>query len=58
MANRLREMVQQPRMEGSAPIDIGQLLRQLLPIDMEIGGAGQLASEVDVVAEHESGNVD
>ena len=58
LANRLREMVQQPRMEGSAPIDIGQLLRQLLPIDTEIGGAGQLASEVDVVAEHESGNVD
>ena len=45
-------------MEGSAPIDIGQLLRQLLPIDTEIGAAGQLTSEAEVVAEHESGNVD
>ena len=58
LANRLREMVQQPRMEGSGPIDIGHLLRQLLPIDTEIGGTGQLTSEAKAVAEHESGNVD
>ena len=45
LANRLREMVQQPGMEGSGSIDIRHLLRQLLPIDTEIGGAGQLTSE-------------
>ena len=50
-------MVQQPGMEGSGSIDIGHLLRQLLPIDMEIGGAGQLTSEAEAVAEHESVNV-
>ena len=58
LANRLREMVQQPSMEGFGPIDIGHLLRQLLPINTEIGGAGQLTSEAEAVAEHESGNVD
>ena len=58
LANRLREMVQQPGMEGSGSIDIRQLLRQLLPIDTEIGGAGQLTSEAEAVAEHELGNVD
>ena len=57
LANRLREMVQQPGMEGSGSIDIGHLLRQLLPIDTDIGGAGQLTSEAEAVAEHESGNV-
>ena len=58
LANRLREMVQQPNMEGSGPIDIGHLLRQLLPIDTDIGETGQLTSEAETVAEHESGNVD
>ena len=58
LANRLREMVQQPSMERSGPIDIGQLLRQLLPIDTEIGETGQLTSEAETVGEHESGNVD
>ena len=51
-------MVQQPGMEGSGSIDIRQLLRQLLPIDTEIGGADQLTSEAEAVAEHESGNLD
>ena len=39
LADQLREMVQQPVLEGSGSIDIGHLLRQLLPID-----AGKLAS--------------
>ena len=51
-------MVQQSSMEGSGPIDIGQLLRQLWPIDTEIGETGQLTSEAETVGEHESGNVD
>ena len=58
LANRLREMVQQPGMEGSGSIDIRHLLRRLLPIDTDIRGAGQLTSEAEAVAEHESGNVD
>ena len=58
LANRLREMVQQPSLEGSGPIDIGHLLRQLLPIDTGIGETGQLTSEAETVGDHVSGNVD
>ena len=36
LANRLREMVQQPVLENSGPIDIEHLLRQLLPVDAGI----------------------
>ena len=58
LANRLREMVQQPSGEGSGPIDIGYLLRQFLPIDTEIGEDDQLTAEAEAAAEHDSGNVD
>ena len=44
--------------KGRDRYNIRHLLRQLLPIDTEIGGAGQLTSEAEAVAEHESGNVD
>ena len=58
LANRLREMVQQPSVEGSGPIDIRHLLRQMLPIDTGIGETGQQTSEAEAVGEDESGNVD
>ena len=58
LTNRLRELVQQPGPVGSGPVDIGQLLRQLLPIDDEIREIGQPTSETESVDNHVSGNVD
>ena len=58
LTNRLRELVQQPGPEGSGPIDIGQLLRQLLPIDDEVREIGQPTSETESVDNRVSGNVD
>ena len=58
LTNRLRELVQHPVMDGSGPIDIGQLLRQLLPIDEEVGEVGQTTSETESVDNRVSGNVD
>ena len=50
--------MQQPSPAGSGPIDIGQLLRQLLPIDDEVREIGQPASETESVDNRVSGNVD
>ena len=58
LTNRLRELEQQPVMDGSGPIDIGQLLRQLLPMDEEVGEVGQPTSETESVDNRVSGNVD
>ena len=58
LTNRLRELVQQPVLEGSGPMDIGQLLRQLLPIDDEVREIGQPTSETESVDNCVSGNVD
>ena len=58
LTNRLRELVQQPDLNRSGPIDIGLLLRQLLPIDEEIGEIGQPTSETESVENCVSGNVD
>ena len=58
LTNRLRELVQQPVLEGSGPIDIGQLLRQLLPIDDEVREIGQPTSEMESVDNRVSGNMD
>ena len=58
LANRLRELVQQPVLDGSGPIDIEHLLRQLLPIDDEVGETGQPTSETESVDDRVSGNVD
>ena len=55
LTNRLRELVQQPVLEGSGPIDIGQLLRQLLPIDDEVREIGQPTSETESVDNRVSG---
>ena len=48
-------MVQQPVLEGSGSIDIGHLLRQLLPVDAGIGETGQPMSESDTVDNRASG---
>ena len=58
LTNRLRELVQQPALDGSGPIDIGLLLRQLLPIDDEVREIGQPTSETESVDNCVSGNVD
>ena len=58
LTNRLRELVQQPALDGSGPIDIGLLLRQLLPIDDEVRESGQPTSETESVDNCVSGNVD
>ena len=49
--------VQQPVLEGSGSINIGHLLRQLLPIDAGIGETGQPTSEAETVGDRVSGNV-
>ena len=41
LTNRLRELVQQPSPVGSEPVDLGQLLRQLMPIEDEASEIGQ-----------------
>ena len=58
LTNRLRELVQQPVLDGSGPLDIGHLLRQLLPTDDEVREIGQPTSETESVDNRVSGNVD
>ena len=58
LANRLRELVQAPVLDGPGPIDIGHLLRQLLPIDDEVGETGQPIVDTESVDDRVSGNVD
>ena len=57
LANQLCEMVQQPVLENSVPIDIEHLLRQLLPVDAGIEETNQPTSETEMVEDRESGNV-
>ena len=57
LAQRLREMVQQPVPENSETIDIEQLLRLMLPIDTEIEEIKQLTSEAEEVDDRAPGNV-
>ena len=58
LTDRLRELVQQPSPVGSGPVDIGQLLRQLLPIEDEASIIGQPMSEAESADNGVSGNVD
>ena len=57
LAQRLREMVQQPVPENSKTIDIEQLLRRLLPVDTEIEETEQPTSEAERVDDRASGNI-
>ena len=57
LAQRLREMVQQPAPENSETIDIEHLLRRLLPVDTEIEETKQPTSEAEGVDDRASGNV-
>ena len=41
LTDRLRELVKQPSPAGSRPVDIGQLLRQLMPVEDEANEIGQ-----------------
>ena len=47
LANRIREMVQQPVLENFGSIDIEHLLRQLLPVDDGIEETNQETSETE-----------
>ena len=49
LAQRLRDMVQQPVPENSETMDIEQLLRRLLPVDTEIEETEQPMSEAERV---------
>ena len=57
LAQRLREMVQQPATENSETIDIEQLLRRLLPVDTEMEETRQPTAEAEGVDDRASGNV-
>ena len=57
LANRLREMVQQPVPESSETIDIEKLLRRLLPVDARIEENNQPTSEAETVDDRASQNV-
>ena len=56
LTDRLRELVKQPRPAGSRPVDIGQLLRQLLPIEDEANEVGQPMSGAESADNCMSGN--
>ena len=56
LTDRLRELVKQPRPAGSRPVDIGQLLRQLLPIEDEANEIGQPMSGAESADNCMSGN--
>ena len=56
LTDRLRELVKQPRPAGSRPVDIGQLLRQLLPIEDEANEAGQPMSGAESADNCVTGN--
>ena len=57
LANRLREIVQQPVPESSETIAIEKLLRRLLPVDAGIEKNNQPTSEAETVDDRASGNV-
>ena len=57
LAQRLREMAQQPVPGNSETIDIEQLLKQLLPVDTEVEENEQPTSEAEEVDDRASGNV-
>ena len=57
LTDRLRELVKQPSPAGSRPVDIGQLLRQLLPIEDEANEIGQPMSGAESADNCMSGNV-
>ena len=57
LAQRLREMAQQPVPGNSDAIDIEQLLKQLLPVDTEVEETEQPTSETEEVDDRASGNV-
>ena len=57
LANRLREIVQQPVQQSSGTIDIEHLLRQLLPVDAGIEETNQPTSDTETVDVRTSGNV-
>ena len=56
LTDRLRELVKQPRPAGSRPVDIGQLLRQLLPIEDEANEVGQPMSGAESADNCMTGN--
>ena len=57
LAQRLREMAQQPVRANSDMIDIEQLLKQLLPVDTEVEETERPTSETEEVDDRASGNV-
>ena len=57
LTTRLRELVKQPRPVGSAPVNIEQLLRQLMPQEDEARETGQTLSETESTDNCGSGNV-
>ena len=56
LTDRLRELVKQPSPVGSRPVDIGQLLRQLMPIEDEASEVGQPMSGAESADNCMSGN--
>ena len=56
LTDRLRELVKQPSPAGSRPVDIGQLLRQLMPIEDEANEIGQPMSGAESADNCMSGN--
>ena len=56
LTDRLRELVKQPSPVGSRPVDIGQLLRQLMPIEDEANEIGQPMSGAESADNCMSGN--
>ena len=57
LAQRLRKMAQPPVPENSETIDIEQLLRRLLPVDIEVEETEQPTSKAEEVDDRASGNV-
>ena len=57
LTTRLRELVQQPRPVESGPVDIGQLLRQLMPLEDEAREIGKPMSGTESTDNCGSGNV-
>ena len=57
LTTRLRELVKEPRPGGSAPVNIAELLRQLLPQEDEARETGQTLSETESTDNGVSGNV-
>ena len=57
LTTRLRELVKEPQPGGSAPVNIAELLRQLLPQDDEARETDQALSETESTDNGVSGNV-